>query len=219
MATNVTYTTLFQDVQRYLERGGSGITDPLVFQQIPRLINAAERKLLQYLKLQGQIEVMTDPAGLGIGQSVIPKPDRWRVTVSLNFGTGANQNNRTFLFPRAYEYCRTFWPDSSLTGVPRFYADYDIDHWLITPTPDQNYPLEILAYMQPVLLDGGNQENFFTVYCGNALLYGTLLEATPFLKNDERIQVWQGYYDRDLATLGAQDLQKILDRSAQRDKA
>ena len=58
MATNVNYTSLFNDVTNYIERGGSDVTDQTVFNQIPRLINAAERKIMQALKLQGTIEVL-----------------------------------------------------------------------------------------------------------------------------------------------------------------
>lgn len=171
------------------------------------------------LKLQGELTPMVDLTGLSVGQSVIDKPDRWRQTVSMNFGTGTSNNSFTPLFPRSYEYCRAYWPNGTLTGVPKFYGDYDLQHWLIVPTPDQTYPLEILAYLQPVLLDSNNQTNFFTVYCGNALLYQTLLQAMPFLKSDERIPVWQNMFDRELAALDGQDLQKILDRSAQRQRA
>jgi len=51
------------------------------------------------------------------------------------------------------------------------------------------------------------------------LLYGTLLEATPFLKNDERIAVWQGFYDRSLAALGQEDIKKVTDRATVRTEA
>lgn len=218
MATEITFDTLTQDLQRYLERGGSTITDQEVAEQIPREINGAERDLMTVLKLQGEIEPLVDPVGLGVAQSVIPKPDRWRETVSINFGTGAAKTKRKFLFPRSYEYCRTYWPDDTLTAEPRFYADYNLTHWLISPTPDANYPAEFVCYMQPVLLDIGTQSNFFTTYCGNALLYRSLLRMTPYLKNDDRIPVWQREFDTQIAWLNGQDLQKILDRSAQRDR-
>ena len=219
MSTEITYTTLLSNVQNYLERGGSNITDPLVFAQIPFEINGAERDLMLLLKLQGELTPIVDPTGLGIGQPVIPKPDRWRETVSLNYGAGTDQNQRTQLYPRSYEWCRFYWPDDSLTNPPQFYADYDLLHWLIVPTPDINYPLEVNSYLQPVLLDQANQTNFFTTYCGNALLYRTLLRMSPFLKNDERLQIWQGLFQEQMSGLSGQDLQKILDRNAQRQRA
>lgn len=219
MATSVNFTSLKTDMTRYLERGGSALADPTVFDQIPRLINAAERKIMQVLKLQGMIEVLRDPAGLTSGVAVISKPDRWRQTISIHYGTGASGNSLKPLFPRAYEYLRRFWPDSAETDVPEFYADYDLTHFLIAPTPDATYPLEGIFYMQPVLLDDANQTNFFTDYTPNMLLYGSLLEAAPYLKDDQRIPTWKDFYAIEIASLTNQDLQKILDRASERNRA
>lgn len=217
MATTMTFETLKQDVRRYLERGATYASDPVVFEQIPRLINLAERRIARELKIQGFIVAVTGT--MVPGQSVYAKPDRWRDTVSVNIGTGANLANRTFLFTRDYEYCRSYWPNESETETPVFYADYDYTHWLIAPTPDQAYPFEILYYELPPLLDDSIQTNWLTEYAPQLLLYGALLEATPFLKNDERIPTWQQFYDRAAAMLNGEDLAKILDRSAVRKEA
>jgi hypothetical protein len=217
MATTMTFTTLQQDVRRYLERGTTYASDPVVFEQIPRLINLAERRIARELKIQGFINVVTGT--LLVGQSVYAKPDRWRDTVSINIGTGANSNSRKVLFSRAYEYLLSYWPDRTATEEPIFYSDYDFSHWLIAPTPDAEYPFEILYYELPPLLDDVVQTNWLTEYAPQLLLYGTLLEATPFLKNDERMPVWQSLYDRAAAMLNGEDLAKILDRSAVRKEA
>ena len=217
MATTMTFTTLKQDVQRYLERGNTLASDPIVFEQIPRLINLAERRIARELKIEGFINVVTGT--LSSGQSVYPKPDRWRDTVSLSSGTGAGNNTRKVLFARVYEYLRSYWPNSLETDTPLFYSDYDYSHWLLAPTPDAEYPFEILYYELPPLLDESVQTNWITEYAPQLLLYGTLVEATPFLKNDERIPVWQSMYDRAAAMLNGEDLAKILDRSAVRKEA
>lgn len=222
MPTTVTYSSLFTDITVYLERGGSAETDATVFNQIPRLINAAERDCAQLLKLLGQIEPLVGvppTGGFQAGNAVIPKPDRWRATVSMNYGTGSGQGTRTQLYPRSYEYCTAYWPSRasySSDSPPEFYADYDYSHWLISPTPDQSYPFEVLCYMQPALLDDENQSNFWSNYTPNLLLYSALLQATPFLKDDPRIQVWQQQQQMELASLQGQDLQRIMDRAAQR---
>jgi len=217
MATTMTFTTLQQDVRRYLERGATYASDPVVYEQIPRLINLAERRIARELKVQGFINVVTGT--LDVGQAVYSKPDRWRDTVSMNIGTGTNNNTRKVLFTRDYEYMLSYWPDRTATDEPIFYGDYDYEHWLITPTPDAAYPFEILYYELPPLLDDTIQTNWLTEYAPQLLLYGTLLEATPFLKNDERINVWQGMYDRAAAMLNGEDLAKILDRSTVRKEA
>jgi hypothetical protein len=217
MATAMTFTTLKQDVQRYLERGNTLASDPIVFEQIPRLINLAERRIARELKIEGFINVVTGT--LSAGQSVYPKPDRWRDTVSISIGTGATLDNRKVLFARVYEYLRSYWPNALETDTPLFYSDYDYSHWLLAPTPDAEYPFEILYYELPPLLDESVQTNWITEYAPQLLLYGTLVEATPFLKNDERIPVWQSMYDRAAAMLNGEDLAKILDRSAVRKEA
>jgi hypothetical protein len=213
----MTFDTLKQDVQRYLERGATYASDPVVYEQIPRLINLAERRIARELKIQGFIAVVSDT--LVPGQSVYAKPDRWRDTVSINIGTGTSNANRTALFTRVYEYLRSYWPNESLTATPLFYSDYDYSHWLIAPTPDQAYPFEVLYYELPPLLDDSIQTNWLTEYAPQLLLYGALLEATPFLKNDERIGTWQQYYDRAAAMLNGEDLAKILDRASVRKEA
>lgn len=217
MATAMTFTTLKQDVQRYLERGDTLASDPIVFEQIPRLINLAERRIARELKIQGFINVVT--AQLLADNPVVTKPDRWRDTVSMFIGTGTNNDTRSALFTRSYDYLRSYWPDATQTGEPLFYSDYDYNHWLVAPTPDADYPIEILYYQLPPLLDEEAQTNWLTENAPEILLYATLLEATPFLKNDERIPVWQNMYDRAAAMLNGEDLAKILDRSAVRKEA
>ena len=217
MATTMTFTTLQQDVRRYLERGTTYASDPVVFEQIPRLINLAERRIARELKIQGFINVVAGTLQTGV--SVYNKPDRWRDTVSINIGTGSQNNTRKILFSRVYEYMLSYWPDRTATEEPIFYSDYDFSHWLIAPTPDEDYPFEILYYELPPLLDDAVQTNWLTEYAPQLLLYGTLLEATPFLKNDERMPVWQSMYDRAAAMLNGEDLAKILDRSAVRKEA
>ena len=217
MATTMTFTTLQQDVRRYLERGSTYASDPVVFEQIPRLINLAERRIARELKVQGFINVVSGTLQSGV--AVYDKPDRWRDTVSINIGTGVNNNTRKVLFARAYEYLLSYWPDRTATELPIFYSDYDYSHWLIAPTPDADYPFEVLYYELPPLLDDAVQTNWLTEYAPQLLLYGALLEATPFLKNDERIPVWQNMYDRAAAMLNGEDLAKILDRASVRKEA
>ena len=210
MPAAMTYSSLLDDLRAYLERGASLATDPTVFEQLPSLINLAERRLAREVKIQGTVTAMT--SNFAAGQSVYQKPDRWRETVSMNFGSGTNNNVRREIYPRSYEYCRAYWPDDTQTGAPRFYADYDYSNWLIVPTPTTNSPFEILYHEQPQYLDENSQTNWWTEYAPNALLYASLLEAAPFLKNQEAIQTWEGFYNRAIASLNGEDMRQIVDR-------
>jgi hypothetical protein len=213
----MTFASLQQDMRRYLERGFTPASDEIVYEQLPRLINMAERRIARELKVEGLISVLTGAFQPGL--AVYPKPDRWRQTVSFNYGKGEDNNTYTQLFARSYEYVRSYWPDRSQTGAPLFYADYDYENWIVSPTPDAAYPFEVLVYQLLPLLDDSSQTNWLTEYAPQLLLYAALLEATPFLKNDERIGVWQQMYDRSAQALNGEDLKRILDRAARRMEA
>lgn len=215
MPASMTFTSLQSDIRNYLERGGA--TDPIVFEQIPRLITLAERRIARELKIQGFQNVVTMTMQTGV--AVYVKPDRWRDTISINYGSGTGNNTRNPIFARSYEYIRSYWPNETQTAAPLFYADYNYNYWIFGPTPDAAYPVEILYYELPPLLDNTNQTNWLSEYAPNLLLYGSLVEATPFVKDDQRVQLWQSYYDRALAALNGEDLQKIVDRSTNRREA
>ena len=210
MSYSMTYDSLLVDVRRYLERGFTQESDQIVYDQLPRLVTLGERRIARELKIQGFIRAVTTP--LSIGVAVYLKPDRWRDTISMTV-TGSP------IFARSYEYCRSYWPNEAETGAPQFYADYDFQHWLITPTPVAASTLEILYYEQPALLGDDLQTNWLTEYAPDLILYATLLEASPFLKNDERVGMWQAMYDRSAKALSGEDLGRIMDRSANRSEA
>tara|TARA_R100001015_G_C4625536_1_gene184123 strand:+ start:1783 stop:2403 length:621 start_codon:yes stop_codon:yes gene_type:complete len=206
----MTYDSLLVDIRRYLERGFTQASDQIVFDQLPRLVTLAERRIARELKIEGFIRAITTP--LSIGVSTYLKPDRWRDTISMTV-------DGTPIQTRSYEYLRNYWPNEAQTASPQFYADYDYANWLIAPTPNAASTLEILYYEQPALLGPNLQSNWLTDYAPELVLYASLLEATPFLKNDERVQLWQSLYDRCAQAFNGQDLGRILDRAAQRSEA
>jgi hypothetical protein len=73
-------------------------------------------------------------------------------------------------------------------------------------------------YERPQPLDDTNQTNWTTRYAPQALLYASLLEAQPFLKQSERIAEFQGLYDRAVGILSSEDTRRQSDSSARRSK-
>ncbi len=216
MPAAMTYGSLQTDIQAYLERGASLSTDPAVYLQIPNFIGLAERRLARELKTLGTIVAVSSAMQAGV--AVYDKPDRWRTTVSMHIGTGEDFNTTAEVYPRAYEYARAYWSDATVTDTPRFYADYDYQHWFIVPTPDEDYPLEILYNQLPALLSDETETNWFTSYVPDALLYASLLEAQPFLKNPDMMVTWQGFYDRALAAHNGENMARFMDRGIKRDQ-
>lgn len=210
MSYTMTYDSLLTDVRNYLERGFTAESDSIVYEQIPRLITLGERRISRELKIQGFVRAVQTT--LAVGVSTYDKPDRWRDTISMEV-------NGVIIFARAYEFLRAYWPDPSSLATPEFYADYDYRHWLIVPTPVAASTLDIIYYEQPRFLGDDFQTNWLTAYAPDVLLYATMLEAAPFLKNDDRVQVWQTMYDRAAQALDGEDLKRILDRSSNRTEA
>ena len=203
-AAVMTYDSLVSDISSYLER-----TDEATLAKIPTFIMLAEQIIATQIKFLGNQAVAI--SNMTTGEPVIPKPARWHKTTSMNIIVAGK---RKPVFIRKYEYLREYWPNPTETDVPLYYADYDYTHWLVAPTPAQDYTFEVLYYERIQPLDSSNQTNWFTIYAPQALLYGTLLQAMPFLKNDERIPMWQQQYDAIMQTLKQEDLQRIGDRQA-----
>jgi hypothetical protein len=203
-AAVMTYDSLTENIRTYLER-----TDTATLEKIPLFIMLAEQQLAADIKFLGNLTVAT--SAMNANDNVLEKPARWRKTVSMNI-TVAGERFPVLL--RKYEYLREYAPDPTQTSIPKFYCDYDYTHWMVAPTPDLPYNFEVLYYERVQPLDSSNQSNWFTEYAPQALLYGSLLQAMPFLKNDPRVGLWQTMYGQVVASLKNEDATRVGDRQA-----
>jgi len=215
VAATMTFTSLKSDMAKYLERAGADDTTAVA--QLPSLINLAERNISRRLKLQGLLSVATST--MVVGTSVYDKPARWRKTISINFGTSTNNDTRVHLYPRSYEYCRMFHPDPTVEIQPKFYADYDAEHWLFAGTPDATYPFEIVYNELPELLSGTNESNWLTDLAPEVLLPVALHELAKFVGDADNIGLWDAEANKSFAAINEEDLQKIVDRTSTRQEA
>jgi len=83
----------------------------------------------------------------------------------------------------------------------------------LAPTPDKAYSFEVLYYERIAPLSSTNQTNWLTQNAPTAMLFGTLLQAMPFLKNDQR-QIFQQKYLEAIKSLKDEDISRIPDRQA-----
>ena len=200
----MTYDSLTSTVLQYLER-----RDAAVVEAIPTFITLCEFEIAQYIKTLGQMEVVD--ANMNIGNPVIAKPARWRKTVSMTLSkSGLKQP----ILLRKLEYLNAYAQDVTATGTPLYYADYDFEHWIVAPTPDQAYAFEALCYTRLQPLSSAYQTNWLTQNAPNAMLFGTLKQTAPFLKNDARLALWKQMFDEALAALKTEDTLRVADRSA-----
>jgi hypothetical protein len=199
----MTYDSLTSTVLQYLERRDRAVVDA-----VPTFITLAEFEIAEQIKTLGQLQVAEST--MLADNALLQKPARWRKTVSMS--VTVNGKKQPVLL-RKYEYLKNYWPDSNQTGVPLYYSDTNWDHWYLAPTPDQDYEFEVLYYERIAPLSSTNQTNWLTQNAPNAMLFGTLLQAMPFLKNDQR-QIFQQKYTEAMQTLKGEDVSRVGDRQA-----
>jgi hypothetical protein len=216
VAEVMTYNSLVANLLEYAEQ--SETSNTLLQDQIPQIISRAQISLANRLKIQGYRDIVV---GSVTPQSrVLIKPTGWRNTITFVLRTN-NANSTTFpirriLRARSFELINLISPDTTSFDTPRYYTDYNLDNWLLGPTPDQAYPFEITMYRLPQMLGPDVQTNYLTEFIPNALLFQCLLYLAPYLNNDNRIPTWTIMLKSELEGLNADEMAKIADRAQTR---
>jgi len=98
-----------------------------------------------------------------------------------------------FLLNKDVNFIRASYPSASDSGIPAYYALFDDNTFILGPTPDAVYTMELHYYYYPAsIVDAGTSwvgDNFDSI-----LLYGSLLEAAAFMKSDN--DTMKSYADR-----------------------
>jgi hypothetical protein len=198
MSVVMTYDSLVLNIQQFMERN-----DPDFVAQIPNLIALAEASIAAELKTYMQLIVVE--TSLAENQVVLNKPARWRKTISMKI------NGKPVML-RSQDYVAQYLSESD-NNVPLYYAEYDFNNWNFAPSPDQEYPVEIIYYAEIQPLDGANQQNLWTAIAPQAMLYGALVQAQGYLKALDKLPMWKGYYTEAIAALKKEDNARRVDRN------
>ena len=192
------YNSLVANIIDYMDRDDDGF-----IAQIPNLIALTESSIAAELKTYMQLIVVE--TNLATNQTVLNKPSRWRKTVSMKV------NGQPVLL-RSQDYVSMYLSESS-GGKPLYYADYDYSNWNFAPAPNQSYPVEIIYYAEIQPLDATNQQNLWTQIAPQAMLFGALLQAQPYLKALDKIPVWKQFYTDAITALKKEDDSRRVDRN------
>lgn len=202
MTEVLTYSGLVDKVSRWLNRED-------LAQDIPGFVMLAENRISRDCRILGNRKTVVGVLQQGV--PVLAKPTRWRSTDYFNVSTAVGSNTRQPLYLRDYSYLREFWPNDAVTGQPEYYSDWDAYHWLIAPTPSANLAFEIGYWERINPIDPNNQTNWLTEQAPDAMLYATLLAATPMIMGDPRIDVWQAQYTQAIASLNENNAARRTD--------
>jgi hypothetical protein len=94
--------------------------------------------------------------------------------------------------------------DPTDTGEPRYYAQFDIDNFILGPTPDSNYVVELHYFYRPASLTVGGDSGttWLSINAELTLLYGALVEAYTYMKGEPDIMtLYNQRFDQSLMGL------------------
>lgn len=162
-----TYNELKTAVANWLHR--SDLTA-----RIPEFITIAEDRLNRVLRSRAQVTRAT--VTLSTSAASIALPTGWRETIAFNNDQGDELEEVTW----------EELPEIDNTGRPKYYAIADKIYFECTPGSAYDYTMTYYKALD-LATDGTNTvlTNHRDLY-----LYGALIAAEPFLKNDQRLPLW-----------------------------
>jgi hypothetical protein len=167
--------------------------------QIATFVEIAEQRIYNMVQLPAIRKNVT--GNVTTGNKYLACPSDWLATFSLAV---INSNNEyLYLLNKDVNFIRESYPDTDAAfyGEPKYYAQFDQNTFILGPTPDANYAVELHYFYYPAsIVTAGTSwlgDNFDSV-----LLYGALLEAAAFMKSDaDVVNFYKQRYDEAMAEL------------------
>jgi len=173
-----TYTTLKTAIQDYVQS-----TETTFVSQLPRFILNAEERILKECQLD--VFRKSSQGTASNGNAYLQKPSDF---LSQNSLSVINSSSKEFLLYKQATMLQDYTPNPTTTGVPKYYADWDESTFLLAPTPNDSFTMELHYFYRP---DSITTVASGTTWLGDnaelALLYGSLVEAYTFMKGEADI--------------------------------
>ena len=184
------YTELQTAVANWLDR------DDLTA-RIPEFIALAEARFNRVLRLRSMEAKYT--ANTVAGQRNLALPASY--IQMRNFQVNTNPlTTLSYVTPEIYD---RLWGGST-SGTPKFYTIL-ANEVSFGPIPASVQEVEMLFYKKFDSLSGSVATNWLITNAPDIYLYGSMLEAEPFIMNDERVQLWASALERGVSDLQEQD--------------
>jgi len=188
-----TLATLKTAVQDYCETSETTFVSTL-----PTFIKEAEERILKNVEMP--VFRKNQTGTLGTRNTYLSTPDDFLSSYSLAV---ISSSVYSYLLFKHVSFIRDYTPNASTTGTPKYYALFDDNTFILAPTPDSTYTVELHYKYRPASLTAGADSGttWISDNAPDALLYGTLVEAATFLKTPEEIPLYQQRFDMALQNL------------------
>ena len=191
-----TYAGLSQAIQSFTE-----VDEPTFVNNIPNFVQDTERLVNNTVQLPAFRRNVTGTVTPNFPYLTIPSDFLSTFSVAV-MGTDALATpNYSYLLNKDVNYIREAFPFPAVTGLPEYYSIFDANTFILGPTPDAVYNIELhyFAYPQSIV-DAG--QTWLSINYPNVLLYGALAEAYIFLKGEaDVLQMYQSKFDQAMAPL------------------
>jgi hypothetical protein len=172
-----TYDQLKQAIQDYTENDETSFVNNL-----PVFIRQAEERILKNVQLS--LFRKNVSGAMSASNKYLACPSDFLAPFSLSFVDG--DSDHQFLEFKDADFVQTFNPDATTTGNPRYYAVFDVDNFILGPTPDSSYAVELHYFYRPASLTAGagSGTTWLSENAEIAMLYGSLMEAYIYMKGE-----------------------------------
>jgi len=176
-----TYTTLKSAIQDYTQN-----TESTFVADLGTMIKQAEDRIVKSVELPNFRKNVT--GSLTSGNSYLTAPDDYLYPFSL--AVLDSDSAYSYLLSTDVSFIREAYPSASSTGVPKHYAQFDDNSFIVGPTPNANLNVELHYYYVPESITASSDgTSWLGTNAPELLLYGSLLEAYTFMKGEPDIMV------------------------------
>ena len=188
-----TLTTLKQSIQDWTENDETTFVGELDF-----FIKNAEERIFKSVDLDFFIKNVTGV--MTSGNKFLQKPSDFLASNSLSY---VKNSENIFLLHKDVNFIQEYTANPATTGSPIYYAQFDVNNFILAPTPDSNYSVEIHYYYRPASLTTDNSgTTWISTNAPDALLYACLIEAYTFMKGEnDLIQLYNSRYAEAISRL------------------
>ena len=174
-----TLTTLKTTIQDYTEN-----TETTFVSHLRDFIRSTENRIFKMIDFDVFRKNVT--SAVSSSDRFLSVPDDYLASFSLSI---TNSSNIEFLLEKDVNFIQEYNPNASTTGVPKYYAKFDVSNFILAPTPNSNYSVELHYYYKPtsladstIVLTVGAASSFAV----NEVITGTSSGATATIssKND-----------------------------------
>ena len=189
-----TYAQLKQAIQDFAEN-----TETSFVTNLPVFVRGAEDRIFTLVDLE--LFRKNAAGALTQGDPYLSVPSDYLAPFSIQITTSGSED---FLLHKDVNYVQQYHIDVGANATPKYYSIYDVDNFILGPTPDQAYTVELHYYYRPASITAGadGATSWLSENAPNALLYGSLVEAYTYMKGEaDMMQLYEQRFGQEIQRL------------------